>query len=174
MDPWEPKVLRAAMGAHFRLPIVSGLNWDSISEHLPKPVTVHVADDASRNRRINDTEVSTPGKISKHAVLEEYIESDSDESDDDELSLPCLEQKLYHESWAQRNTALVISGETQGLSAEALQLAEETDGSKLFVPMAPAVACLNSAMMASILLFEGRRQLLKLAQKPRRAKSIMQ
>lgn len=172
MDPWEPKVLRAAMGAHFRLPIFSGLDWDSISGHLPEPVTVHVADDASRNMR-SDAGVPTPGKICNNAVLEEYTESDSDESDD-ERSLPCMEQKVYHENWAQQNTALVISGETRGLSAEALQLAEETKGYKLFVPMAPGVECLNSAMMASILLFEGRRQLLKLAQKPRAAKSIIQ
>lgn len=175
MDPWEPKVLRAAMGAHFRLSIFSGLNWDSISEHLPEPVTVHIADDASRNIKFSDTQVSTPGKICKHADLEEYIESDSDKSDDDEEPfIPCLEEKLYHETWAQKNTALVINGETQGLSAEALQLAEETHGYKLFVPLTPGVACLNSAMMASILLFEGRKQLLKLAQKPRRAKSIIQ
>ncbi|KAF4085881.1 hypothetical protein AMELA_G00100140 [Ameiurus melas] len=172
VDPWEPKVLRAAMGAHFRLPIFSGLNWDSVSEHLPTPVTVHVADDASRNTRSSDTEVQTPGKICNNAVLEQYTESDSDESDD-EPSLPCMEQKVYHENWAQRNSALVISGETHGLSSEALQLAEETDGYKLFVPMAPGVEGLNSAMMASILLFEGRRQLMKFAQKARRAKSII-
>lgn len=173
MDPWEPKVLRAAMGAHFRVPVFSGLNWDSISEHLPKPVTVHVADDASRNTRSSDAEVQKPGRICHHEVVEEYAESDSDESDEEELSLPCMEQKVYHENWTQRNTALVISGETHGLSSEALQLAEETDGYKLCVPLAPGVECLNSAMMASILLFEGRRQLMKFAQKARRAKSTI-
>ncbi|KAI5611147.1 rRNA methyltransferase 3A, mitochondrial [Silurus asotus] len=158
VDPWEPKVLRAAMGAHFRVPILSGLNWDSVFEHLPKPVTVHVADDGSRNTRNGDAEV--------------YTESDSDESDD-EQSLPCVEQKVYHENWAQTNTALVISGETYGLSSEALQLAEKTDGCKLFVPTAPGIECLNSAMMASILLFEGRRQLKKFALKTTRAKSLI-
>ncbi|XP_026780211.3 rRNA methyltransferase 3A, mitochondrial [Pangasianodon hypophthalmus] len=170
VDPWEPKVLRAAMGAHFRLPMLSGLTWDTISEHLPKPVTVHVADDAST--RSSDTEVQKPGKMCNNAVLEEYTESDSDESDD-ELSLPRIEQKVYHENWAQRKTALVISGETHGLSSEALQLAEETNGYELFVPIAPGVECLNSAMMASILLFEGRRQLMKFTQKARRKKSII-
>lgn len=172
MDPWEPKVLRAAMGANFRLPMFSGLNWDSISEHLPKPVTVHVADDASRNTRSGDTQVQKPEEICSNAVLEEYTESDSDQSDH-ELSLPCIEQKVYHENWAQRNTALVISGEAHGLSSEALQLAEETDGYKLFVPTAPGVECLNSAMIASILLFEGRRQLMKFAHKARKAKPII-
>lgn len=173
VDPWEPKVLRAAMGAHFRLPMFSGLNWDSVCEHLPKPVTVHIAEDASGNTRSSVRGIQKPGTDRDDAVLEEYTESDSDESDD-EVSLPCMEQKVYHEDWAQRNTALVISGETHGPSEEAVRLAEETDGRKLFVPMAPGVECLNSAMMASILLFEGRRQLLKIVQNPRRAKSIMQ
>ncbi|KAK3531596.1 hypothetical protein QTP70_024976 [Hemibagrus guttatus] len=170
VDPWEPKVLRAAMGAHFRLPIFSGLDWDSVSEHLPKPVTIHVADEGSGNVRRRDAEVQQLGKTCSNAVLEEYTESDSDGSDD-ELAPPCMEQKVYHEHWAQRNTALVISGEAHGPSSEALQLADESDGYKLVVPLAKGVERLNSAMMASILLFEGRRQLMKFAQKARRGKS---
>lgn len=47
---------------------------------------------------------------------------------DSKLSLPRAETKLYHEGWAQGNTGLVISGETHGLSLEAVQLAERTAG----------------------------------------------
>uniref|UniRef100_A0A4W5MDL0 RNA 2-O ribose methyltransferase substrate binding domain-containing protein n=1 Tax=Hucho hucho TaxID=62062 RepID=A0A4W5MDL0_9TELE len=60
------------------------------------------------------------------------------------------------------NTGLVIGGETHGLSLEAVQLAERTAGQRLFIPVVPGVDSLNSAMAASILLFEGRRQLLNL------------
>lgn len=130
---------------------------------------VHVADDASRS---SDPELQKPGEVCSNAVLGQYTESDSDDSDDEQFS-PCIERKVYHENWAQRNTALVISGEMHGVSSEALRLAKETDGYKLVVPVAPGVECLNSAMMASILLFEGRRQLMKFAQKARKAKSIM-
>ncbi|XP_060743899.1 rRNA methyltransferase 3A, mitochondrial [Tachysurus vachellii] len=172
VDPWEPKVLRAAMGAHFRLPIVSGLDWDTVLEHLPKPVTVHVAGEGSGNVTRRETEVQQLGETCSNAVSEGYTESDSDESDE-ETSPPRVEQKVYHENWAQRNTALVISGETRGPSTEALQLAEETDGRKLVVPLAKGVERLNSAMMASILLFEGRRQLMKFVQKSRRGKSFI-
>ncbi|TSQ46643.1 rRNA methyltransferase 3A, mitochondrial [Bagarius yarrelli] len=159
VDPWEPKVLRAAMGAHFRLPIYSGLDWDTISEHLPEPVTVHVTDHGSGIVRRLDTDE----EICSNSVSEEYTESDSDDSD--ELSPAGMEQKVYHENWADKNTALVISGDAHGLSTEALQLAKETDGYKLIVPLAKGVERLNSAMMASILLFEGRRQLMKITQK---------
>ena len=33
-DPWSPKVLRAGMGAHFRLPIRHGLDWSDVAGHL--------------------------------------------------------------------------------------------------------------------------------------------
>uniref|UniRef100_A0A668SXE5 RNA 2-O ribose methyltransferase substrate binding domain-containing protein n=1 Tax=Oreochromis aureus TaxID=47969 RepID=A0A668SXE5_OREAU len=134
VDVWEPKVLRAAMGAHFRLPIYPSLDWDDVENHLPKPVTVHVADNygwVSTRPNCKNMEVDT---------------------------------KLYYDSWAQSPTALVIGGETHGLSLEAVQLAEKTDGHRLFIPVVPDVDSLNSAMAASILLFEGRKQLLKLLQ----------
>lgn len=159
MDAWEPKVLRAAMGAHFRLPVFPHLDWDEISKHLPKDVVVHVAD--------NSIKAPVPEQIEK-GTLDDYSDSDSDEESDDELSLPYLKPQVYYESWAQRSTALVIGGEAHGLSLEAQRLAVETEGKRLFVPMAPGVESLNSAMAASILLFEGRRQLLQLLDKTRR------
>ncbi|KFV50443.1 RNA methyltransferase-like 1, partial [Tyto alba] len=44
VDPWEPKVLRAGMGAHFRLPIVANLDWESVPSNLPAGIQVCVAD----------------------------------------------------------------------------------------------------------------------------------
>ncbi|KAL2095778.1 hypothetical protein ACEWY4_007926 [Coilia grayii] len=175
VDIWEPKVLRAAMGAHFRIPIIPSLTWEEVSHHLPKDVTVHVADNCSSPVRDVDTEsnqVSKPsdyGWVSgrkekkQHSELD-YIESDSEkdsDSDEEVDEVPQVEPKLYHDPWAQRGTALVIGGETHGLSLESLRLAEQTDGRRLYVPLAHGVDSLNSAMAASILLFEGRRQLLK-------------
>lgn len=191
VDAWEPKVLRAAMGAHFRLPIFPSLSWDDIESHLPKPVTVHVADsscDAEITEDVKDLQVNMSHKPSKagdygwistkpnHRDMryEEY-HSDSDSNSDSDsdgeyeaLQLPRVGRKPYHQSWAQSPTALVIGGETRGLSLEAVQLAEKTDGCRLFIPIVPAVDSLNSAMAASILLFEGRKQLLKLMQTPGR------
>ncbi|XP_036381026.1 rRNA methyltransferase 3B, mitochondrial [Megalops cyprinoides] len=172
VDVWEPKVLRAAMGAHFRLPIIPSLEWDHIPGHLPTMTTVHLADNCSvMEKDAEEAAASSPprkagdyGWVStrpnpRNVQYEEYYESDSDdELDEGRLSLPVVETQLYHENWAQGHTALVIGGETHGLSVEALQLAERTDGRRLLVPMVPGVDSLNSAMAASILLFEGRRQ----------------
>ncbi|XP_029373865.1 rRNA methyltransferase 3A, mitochondrial isoform X2 [Echeneis naucrates] len=179
VDTWEPKVLRAAMGAHFRLPIYPNLDWDVIENHLPKSVTVHVADSScgpDRNRQTEDLQVNrshTPFKAgdygwistshSQSNVCYEDYDSDSD-CEAEGLSLPRVDAKLYHESWAQSPTALVIGGETHGLSIESVQLAEKTAGHRLFIPVVPGVDSLNSAMAASILLFEGRKQLLRLRQ----------
>nr|XP_043888842.1 rRNA methyltransferase 3A, mitochondrial [Solea senegalensis] len=180
VDAWEPKVLRAAMGAHFRLPIYTSLDWTNIEDHLPKPVSVHVADsssvpDAHRQTHEPQDHVSHKPKAGDHGwvstrrslrdVSYEEHDSDSDsDSEDEGLSLPRLDTRLYHETWAQRATALVIGGETHGLSVESVQLAEQTGGHRLFIPVVPGVDSLNSAMAASVLLFEGRKQLLKLRQ----------
>ncbi|KAK2847452.1 hypothetical protein Q5P01_010451 [Channa striata] len=185
VDVWQPKVLRAAMGAHFRLPIYPNLEWDDIENNLPKHVTVHVADNSCGGDRSREAEVKvsheTP-KATEYGWIStrpnqsntRYEEYDSD-SDDERLSLPRVDAKLYHESWAQNPTALVIGGETHGLSLEAVQLAEKTAGHRLFIPVAPDVDSLNSAMAASILLFEGRKQLLKLMQTSgRKLKSTME
>lgn len=173
VDVWEPKVLRAAMGAHFRLPVFSNLEWDDIERRLPKSLTVHIADSSCGSNISQEMTyiqvgasckpskagdygwVSTRGR-NKNMHYQEY------ESDwEDEEHHPTVDTKIYHESWAQGPTALVIGGETHGLSEEAVQLAEKTGGHRLFIPIVPNVDSLNSAMAASILLLEGRRQLLK-------------
>ncbi|KAM7399134.1 hypothetical protein PAMP_018424 [Pampus punctatissimus] len=179
VDAWEPKVLRGAMGAHFRLPILPSLSWADIENHLPKRVTVYVADNScDRSRETEDVQVNASHKPSKagdygwvstktnpnNMRYEEYdLDSDSD-CEDEGLTLSRVDSKPYDENWAQSPTALVIGGETHGLSPEAVQLAEKTSGQRLFIPIVPDVDSLNSAMAASILLFEGRKQLLKLIQ----------
>ncbi|XP_076833588.1 rRNA methyltransferase 3A, mitochondrial [Brachyhypopomus gauderio] len=151
VDAWEPKVLRAAMGAHFRLPVLAGLDWDGVAKNLPQPLTVHVADNCGSLARSTFAEF-------EHEGVEEYVESDSD---DDELSLQCLEMKVYHESWAQSSTALVVTGDLRWPSSEAVQLAVDTGGHRLCVPAEPGAGGLNAAGAASVLMFEGRRQLLQ-------------
>lgn len=181
VDVWEPKVLRAAMGAHFHLPILHSLGWNDIETHLPKSVTVHVADSSCRaeiSGETSDSHVSMSHKPSKAGdygwVGTRYEEYDSDSDSDCEferLQRPTVDTKVYHEGWASGPTALVVGGETYGLSEESVQLAEKTAGHRLFIPVVPHMDSLNSAMAASILLFEGRKQLLKLLQTPGRSKA---
>uniref|UniRef100_A0A3Q2Z443 Mitochondrial rRNA methyltransferase 3a n=2 Tax=Hippocampus comes TaxID=109280 RepID=A0A3Q2Z443_HIPCM len=159
VDMWEPKVLRAAMGAHFHLPIHSSLKWEEVEHHLPEHVCVHVAD-SQQNQEVNSShKPSDFGWISTTHTHRDVHFEESD-SDEEELSLPRVDAAPYHDDWARRPVALVVGGETHGLSVEALELAEKRVGRRLFIPMVPHMDSLNSAMAASILLFEGRKQLL--------------
>lgn len=181
VDLWEPKVLRAAMGAHFRLPILQSLAWNDIETHLPKSVTVHVADSSCGSEISSDANhlrVDVPHKpakagnygwISSHR--EDVIYDSDSDSDCEGLQLPVVDSRVYHEGWASGPTALVVGGETHGLSVESVQLAEKTAGNRLFIPVVPHMDSLNSAMAASILLFEGRKQLLKLQQTTGRSRA---
>ncbi|NWX31525.1 MRM3 methyltransferase, partial [Notiomystis cincta] len=156
VDPWEPKVLRAGMGAHFRVPIIASLDWDSLPTHLPAGIQVCVADndpDALAERGSAPDSPKAPVKSSPKAAPEHKEEEQT-------AGIPELAAQRYYEHWAQTPVAVVVGGETHGLSPAALQLAASTGGRRLVIPVVPGMDSLNSAIAAAIVLFEGKRQLL--------------
>ncbi|XP_069767563.1 rRNA methyltransferase 3A, mitochondrial isoform X2 [Narcine bancroftii] len=162
VDVWEPKVLRAGMGAHFRIPVISHLEWEVVPNYLTTSTCVHVADHCCP---VAKSPPAPPQSLSaSEAAREPTMDPAESDSEDKEssfpLSLPRVAAQSCYQPWARKQTAIVIGGETHGLSLEALLLAERTRGKRLYVPMSPGVESLNSAMAACILLFEGRRQLL--------------
>ncbi|XP_059722254.1 rRNA methyltransferase 3, mitochondrial [Haemorhous mexicanus] len=159
VDPWEPKVLRAGMGAHFRVPIIANLDWDSVPTNLPAGIQVCVADNNDpgstslpRGAGSAPANPKAPVKSSPRAAPEHEEEEGA--------AIPELAVQHYYEDWARAPVAVVIGGETQGLSPGALGLAASTGGRRLLIPVVPGVDSLNSAIAAGIVLFEGRRQLL--------------
>ncbi|XP_072909323.1 rRNA methyltransferase 3A, mitochondrial isoform X1 [Hemitrygon akajei] len=164
VDVWEPKVLRAGMGAHFRTPVLSNLEWGVVPNYLSTSTCVHVADHScpvEENPSVLPESLSTRDRRGASPRAVEYEESDSkDDGREFLLSLPKVDAQNCYQAWARQHTAIVIGGETHGLSLEALTLVEKTRGKRLYVPMTPGVDSLNSAMAACVLLFEGRRQLL--------------
>ncbi|NXW67178.1 MRM3 methyltransferase, partial [Hirundo rustica] len=167
VDPWEPKVLRAGMGAHFRVPIIASLDWESVLTNLPAGIQVCVADNNDPDAPAGITSVpraagragsapaspKTPVKPSPKAAPEH-------EDEEGAAGIPELAAQRYYEDWARAPVAVVIGGETHGLSPAALRLAASTGGKRLLIPVVPGVDSLNSAIAAGIVLFEGRRQLL--------------
>ncbi|MBW03253.1 rRNA methyltransferase 3, mitochondrial, partial [Eschrichtius robustus] len=131
VDAWEPKVLWAGMGAHFQVPIISSLDWEAVPNYLPTDTRVYVADNCG---------LYTQAQAQMSNKASDYGWS-------------------YDSDWTEAPAAVVIGGETSGVSLESLQLAESTGGRRLLIPIVPGVDSLNSAMAASILLFEGKRQL---------------
>ncbi|KAM3933836.1 rRNA methyltransferase 3, mitochondrial [Leptodactylus fuscus] len=171
VDAWEPKVIRAGMGAHFRLPIITGLDWDTLSNYFSEGTKVFLADNfwqniSSYNTRPSNKAIdygwisSDPRKLHKIQDDDYYSSSDEEDGEDNvEQKIPDIPIQQYHEPWARSPSALVIGGETHGLSLESLLLAKISGGRRLYIPVVPGIDSLNSAMAASILLFEGRRQI---------------
>ncbi|XP_060114999.1 rRNA methyltransferase 3, mitochondrial [Heteronotia binoei] len=160
VDVWEPKVLRAGMGAHFRLPILSSLDWEVVPNYLLPETCVHLADSTWEPSLRAQEEPAVPTKASwpyEQKVRLAQAQRGPD-ADCDEAAGP-LGVQHYHEPWLELPVALVIGGETHGVSPEATQLAGGTGGRRLVIPVVPGVESLNAAMAASILLFEAKRQL---------------
>ncbi|NXC00713.1 MRM3 methyltransferase, partial [Orthonyx spaldingii] len=167
VDPWEPKVLRAGMGAHFRVPIIASLDWESVPTNLPAGTQVCVADNDDPDAAAGAT--STPrgaGRAGsapdspKAAVKSSPEAAPEHEDEEGAAGIPELAAQHYYEDWAHSPVAVVIGGETHGLSPAALRLAASSGGRRLVIPVVPGVDSLNSAIAAGIVLFEGRRQLL--------------
>ncbi|NWY65206.1 MRM3 methyltransferase, partial [Erithacus rubecula] len=154
VDPWEPKVLRAGMGAHFRVPIISSLHWESVPTSLPAGTQVCVADN-------NDPSTAGSAAASPQAPVKPNPQAAPEHQDEEgAAAIPELPAQHYYEDWARAPVAVVVGGETHGLSPAALQLAASTGGKRLLIPVVPGVDSLNSAIAAGIVLFEGKRQLL--------------
>ncbi|NXN99215.1 MRM3 methyltransferase, partial [Rhinopomastus cyanomelas] len=156
VDPWEPKVIRAGMGAHFRLPIITSLDWESVPSNLPDGIQVCVA---SNDPGVQSETVSVPSGAAGAGSAPEH--KDEEDEGAAELCVPELPAQYYYENWTQTPVAVVIGGETHGVSLDALHLAASTGGKKLVIPVVPGVDSLNSAIAAGIVLFEGKRQLLQ-------------
>ncbi|XP_065588086.1 rRNA methyltransferase 3, mitochondrial [Cyrtonyx montezumae] len=169
VDPWEPKVLRAGMGAHFRVPIVASLDWESVPSNLPSGVRVCVADNKDPGAQAEAEPTSRGAGSSgsrsgspKAPVKPKRGAAPHEHEDEEEAEGVCtseLAAQYYYENWMQSPAAVVVGGETHGLSPDALHLAASTGGKRLVIPVVPGVDSLNSAVAAAIVLFEGKRQL---------------
>ncbi|XP_037665389.1 rRNA methyltransferase 3, mitochondrial isoform X2 [Choloepus didactylus] len=161
VDAWEPKVLRAGMGAHFQVPIVSNLEWETVPNYLSTDTRVYVADNCGlyAQAHVSDKASDRAWACDRRFLKFRKYEEEDLETGAGKVWLPELEVQSYDLDWTEAPAAVVIGGETHGVSLESLQLAKSTGGRRLLIPVVPGVDSLNSAMAASILLFEGKRQL---------------
>jgi TrmH family RNA methyltransferase len=117
VDVFNPKVVRSAVGAHFRLPIYQDLSWEAIGAKLKGSGVAQ--------ERIFCTEAGA-------------------------------ETAYYEIDWTSAS-ALIVSNEAHGLSAEAQNLCASS-GRALTIPMGGGTESLNVAVAGSIVLFEAARQ----------------
>jgi len=127
-DPFSPKVVRAGMGAHFRLPIYM-LKWEEIKEFVSHVSASHITQE-------DKTHLSG----ATHSPMQVLIA--------DMEGTSCWETDL------RQPLALVIGGEAEGASDEARRLAAQ----KICIPMQGNVESLNAGVAGSVLMFEVVRQ----------------
>jgi TrmH family RNA methyltransferase len=112
-DVYAPKVVRAAAGSHFLLPMRANLSWREIATRLhgAPPARQILLAEAGAKRAYDTVDLTV-------------------------------------------RTALIVSNEAHGASAEARRLATES----VSIPMWNKVESLNAAIAGSVVLFEGARQ----------------
>ncbi|XP_002736012.2 rRNA methyltransferase 3A, mitochondrial-like [Saccoglossus kowalevskii] len=172
VDIWDLKVLRAGAGAHFRTQIHNNLPWDSVKNYLDDDVVVHVADcrTADAFERVEEDDCETESVVDPRTLdlndvrtmnlLSKLPNEDLMNDMDVDKKLNCVPTKdFYNIDWTVKS-AIVIGGETHGLSKQAVDLADETYGYKVHIPMAFGMDSLNAAMATSVVTFEAKRQYL--------------
>lgn len=132
VDVWDQKVLRTGMGAHFRVPIHTNLLWADMGNYLPSCSRVFVAE-------------SKPAEVDGNSPLE---------------ILPYYEVEFFGQNAVEN--ILILGGEAEGISSEAKEFCRRCEGSAITIPMANGVESLNTAAAVSVLMFEIRKQYLKL------------
>ncbi|XP_026742560.1 rRNA methyltransferase 3, mitochondrial [Trichoplusia ni] len=138
VDVWDPKVVRSAAGAHFRLPIYHSIDWNEMPNHMEADTSLFIADS-------NTTPVE-----------------DATEADDKLESLQMRVLPYYGVDFTTlKHTTLIIGGETEGVSYDSYALAGKHNGLRLNIPLQRGVDSLNTGMAAAVIAFEIRKQLIK-------------
>ncbi|XP_014664011.1 PREDICTED: rRNA methyltransferase 3A, mitochondrial-like [Priapulus caudatus] len=165
VDVWEPKVIRAAAGAHFRVGIYTNVVWPAVKHQLPAQAFVCLADSSSKLTIDIDVRLRAPPdddddddgyEISVDAKTGAVTDPSYAATDLRACDVRCIAYtQLYY---AGRELVLVVGGETQGLSAAAVKLARDCDGFRVYVPMSRGVDSLNAATAMAVIAFEMKRQ----------------
>ena len=167
-------MLRAGAGAHFRLHLISNVNWELVGNYLSQDSRVYLADnnagsDSSPAPSRHDMEkiasVDASGTYT-HVDEETYESYNVDPSYLDEATVKLFSKAPLPTHWYSDvdythggEVVIVVGGETEGLGAPSRKLAFERNGDRINIPMTFGVESLNSGVAASVILFEVKRQL---------------
>ncbi|XP_012524491.1 rRNA methyltransferase 3, mitochondrial [Monomorium pharaonis] len=108
VDLWDPKVVRSATGAHFRLPIVTSVSWEEIPTLISNESAIFLADnniayendlkDCTVNSKSNTSSVENNGDIKQDnldANNDQTIEDNEHSVEDNELNQLISQTKPY-------------------------------------------------------------------------------
>ncbi|KAJ8722806.1 hypothetical protein PYW07_003986 [Mythimna separata] len=150
VDVWDPKVIRSAAGAHFRLPVYHSIDWSEMPNHLEPNTSIFIADS---NTTADDKDATN--------VIEERNQ------------MPVL--PYYGVEFSSlKHTTLIIGGETEGISQDSYKLASSKNGVRLNIPLQRGVDSLNTGMATAVIAFEIRKQLIKLWTQEKLARQMIE
>lgn len=128
VDAWNSKVIKAGMGAHFKLPIYAELTSEEILKHLPSEFKVYIAESKKF------PSISAP-------LLEQA---------------KYYNVNFFNEK--QETKVLLLGNEGFGVSKESYELAQQHQGCSIQIPLYKNMESLNTAIASSILIYEIRKQ----------------
>ena len=189
-DPWSSKVLRAAAGAHFLIPIVERVDWETMKNNFPAFPQVLVADiqqelssmdEVERGRLLEQLELETQEQGLEQAAIEEgeregeqeeVLEGTDEKKDISYLDTQLLSQyreiplrTLPFSSFKLKagidHIVILVGGETEGVSDAAYKFCHEFDGDRLYIPLRNNVNSLNVISATSIIIFKVQEALLQ-------------
>jgi len=187
VDMWNPKVIRAAAGAHFHVPIVQRVTWDVMDRFLPDYPQVVLADmaqegeagmeDAVKQRLLDqlEEEASQDGFCAQLDGQEEDGEAAQEQGDvsylDEEFCNKYKEIPLQTTAYSDfklrpgvaTEAVVVVGGETEGVSGAAYKFCHANLGEKIHIPLRNNVNSLNVISATSVILFRLQQELLKLS-----------
>ena len=166
VDPWQPKVLRAGAGAHFYVPLID-VNWESIPGYMTENSQIYIV--GTQELAATENHVKELPKAVLEEISAEFEDKDSSvqRTTKEKRKLANLCESIHlpvssYESidYTDQDVVLVI-GNDERPSSDARKLAFNVGGTITYVPTANCDHKLHAAVSASVLLFEIKRQLLK-------------
>jgi tRNA G18 (ribose-2'-O)-methylase SpoU len=148
VDFWDPKVLRAATGAQFRMPIFSTQTWEEIMSSISNEAHVFIADN-----NLNPFETTLEDTGIQPEINEKNKKSEILTKLNELQVVP-----YYTADYTKNEVVLIVGGETEGLSIESVELTKSRDGIRVNIPLNNDIDSLNAGMAVGIVIFEVKRQ----------------
>lgn len=185
MDLWEPKVVRSAIGAHFRLPIFTSVSWDEIPTLISNESAIFLADNnVVYENGLRDCTVNPESNVSLASMKQDnlYIDVTNNQIIEDNAINQLISQTKTYKStsktkslvkklisqlpvkpyymldFTEREMVLVIGGETEGISLESCKLLCARNCTRVNIPLTNDIDSLNVGVAVGIITFEMKRQ----------------
>ncbi|CAF1000960.1 unnamed protein product [Rotaria sordida] len=182
VDIWDPKVIRSGMGAHFRLPMINDVGWETIINHIPEHSKIFLADHKySYEEKDITNDNDNPSKQMFEEMLEKRKQMKRTNTSEDRsyvLSnnrfLPLYKNipidyqslwKAFENIQSTDHSTIIVGGETEGISLQARKLIIENNGKMVYIPLLNDVESLNVSIALSVILIELRKSYEDIVQK---------